>query len=1061
MGTYPNPSINDAAVITTSGYVINPLAAGVGYVDLRGSRQAYYGSATAARRFEVYDGNAGTPVTSPASALRVSQYQKVNPSLPAMGNGGNFEQNSAIVGIAIGDPLSQVQPTGVFGHALSQGTAANHTINGSGGTINTDATAVAGVAGVYGDLATGSAIGVYGEMNISPAGAGPMPSTVGGTGVEGQARNLSGNAHSFNATTYPRSKAFWAISTGTSKVGAGLAFAVLDGTSAKFNTGIAVLGSGVGTQGNPIDTETIRDEGNAMTSYYVGGTHSRAAIGTTSGAGRTGLGYERPDIHFIDSHALVVAPNYDDVALGVFHQRTSATWTSIDHRTSDLLVWTNIGDDQLTQLGSAPNWTGSEYALSAAPLRVILGVGHPTYGGPVKSSTVASILGTVIYDVAPNDWAVAGGRTGIPEQAYMIATVTDQTDAGAYHGRIWGMDSGVHGARNAQNEYLGNISAFINNYYNGSPGFSDSHGLAVTTGQGAGPASAYHSSFTTYPVDAGIIVSGASGAGGATQGFRTALRIGGNRTPWNPAATLGAAITYGQARIGRGIDIADFEDGGIRIWRRRSGTTGPAIQLGLTTSGADSTAVEDGVRFGSVSPGRVDLFRSNTNTLRVQGTGAGTTALQIQTGAVNELGRLEFRNSTPSLRFSFGLDSSIDGMYLQNNVTGDVLQRWNVDDTVSFPASPTTNNEAAVDIAPAASWDATGANTEIRKRLDFGIVTPVTFAGGDNGTRGDAINITGSLGNLAAHWRIQAYKTIFNQPGGFVPVYVEIQNQRPTTKSDGTANSGMLYSEMDSSVFWYMNSSKGGYVNNGEIIAVNNSTAVGYVPYGETTTAPELAGAGPARANNWWLIMHEFNAYSTYQDAGNAIFPAGDRYHRTGMTGLAITNHGTSGYRVGTGIYLGGFGSTDEAANESGYVRAMSIEDTAGNPIYVIDGFGRMGYRVDRNQTQNTGGLPAAYVILENNSTSATVIEAVQFGDDANNARLQRSADDKLFTPDMFRAADSIVIKQLGTLGGGAPGAGNFTAAIEDGLMVVEDTGGATDKLWIRVGGVWRSVAIA
>jgi hypothetical protein len=282
-GTADAPILSTAATPQTAKFGLGT-PAGTALLHIgSGTAQAYYGNNTPATMAEIKE----PTTTTAAPGFKISQVQTHTPT--GSDNGGFFEKQSAITAVAIGTAATKAQPTAIFGHAFTsstQGTSAN---------INSDATAVAGIAGVYGAGATGAAVGVYGEGNISNAG-GALGGTHDGSGqgVEAQIRNNGGSDHTFSSSAFPWTRGIWCISSGANKAGAGLVFARY-GTPG-FDVGIAFPGTGSAgaTLGDPIVTASIRDECTAGTSLYIGGTHADAAIGIEMGSGYVGIGDSTP-----------------------------------------------------------------------------------------------------------------------------------------------------------------------------------------------------------------------------------------------------------------------------------------------------------------------------------------------------------------------------------------------------------------------------------------------------------------------------------------------------------------------------------------------------------------------------------------------------------------------------------------------------------------------------------------------------------------------------------------------------------------------------------------------
>lgn len=139
-----------------------------------------------------------------------------------------------------------------------------------------------------------------------------------------------------------------------------------------------------------------------------------------------------------------------------------------------------------------------------------------------------------------------------------IGTGYTQTTGPA--GRVWGSDWTVQGPIAVQPNLLNGLTQFVGNYYNGSPSSSLAGGIWIATAPNGGAAGTEgaRNGATTYPVDVGLGITGASGTVGTPSGlgFTTAIQIGGNGSGWWES---------GQTRIGTGINIRDFTTRGIYV----------------------------------------------------------------------------------------------------------------------------------------------------------------------------------------------------------------------------------------------------------------------------------------------------------------------------------------------------------------------------------------------------------------------------------------------------------------------------------------------------------------
>ncbi len=126
--------------------------------------------------------------------------------------------------------------------------------------------------------------------------------------------------------------------------------------------------------------------------------------------------------------------------------------------------------------------------------------------------------------------------------------------------RLWGVDLNVHGPMATQANLIQGLVNFVNNY-NAAPVQNKGLGLAVVTGAGrGGAASPEQQTSQTYPLDIGLAIVGSSGTPDQltkTQGYKTALQIGGNASGW-----MGTSET---SHIGTGILIRDVETAGMKF----------------------------------------------------------------------------------------------------------------------------------------------------------------------------------------------------------------------------------------------------------------------------------------------------------------------------------------------------------------------------------------------------------------------------------------------------------------------------------------------------------------
>jgi hypothetical protein len=223
-------------------------------------------------------------------------------------------------------------------------------------------------------------------------------------------------------------------------------------------------------------------------------------------------------------------------------------------------------------------------------------------GGVASIGTVAAVQANVVISGAGNDSNEYSGYFS----AVRADIGTGFTQTAAPVGRLWQTDFSVHGPVGVQPDMMAGVTQFINNYYNGSA-TNGAYGVVITTKRAAGGSlDATHSAAETYPVDIGLLISGAAGSGAAPtsrNGFDRGIVIG-----WLSSALSGPwGVT--DARIGTGIQINKFIDFGLRVSGRHASGTGPAIAV---DSGAGSviiggTAMQSSSSLVQVN-GRTDMY---------------------------------------------------------------------------------------------------------------------------------------------------------------------------------------------------------------------------------------------------------------------------------------------------------------------------------------------------------------------------------------------------------------------------------------------------------------------
>jgi len=143
--------------------------------------------------------------------------------------------------------------------------------------------------------------------------------------------------------------------------------------------------------------------------------------------------------------------------------------------------------------------------------------------------------------------------------------------------RIW-LTDWIQVGPAVQPNLMTGFTICMNNHYNGRPSSAGIFAAVEVTTQTWAPSWANPNQDgsddgrPTYPIDAGVHITGNSGNGLADNlrdGFSVALRIGGQGHAWP---------NTGQ-RFGKGIEISAWRTHGIHISGRFSGSTGPAIQV--------------------------------------------------------------------------------------------------------------------------------------------------------------------------------------------------------------------------------------------------------------------------------------------------------------------------------------------------------------------------------------------------------------------------------------------------------------------------------------------------
>jgi hypothetical protein len=196
--------------------------------------------------------------------------------------------------------------------------------------------------------------------------------------------------------------------------------------------------------------------------------------------------------------------------------------------------------------------------------------------GP-SAEAVVGTLHSFTHDMVVSGAGDAGNEYSLAVGNLRVDIGTGFSQTGAPVGRMWLTDWKMHGPIAVQPALLQGISAFVNNYYNGSPTSTPSTGLILSTKKGGGGGSATHQAADTYPIDAGIAILGKSNASAADGvGWTKGIQIGGSGGGWSVVGSI----------LGTGIDIEDWQDFGIRIGTREASGTGPGLAVDSDAGGA-------------------------------------------------------------------------------------------------------------------------------------------------------------------------------------------------------------------------------------------------------------------------------------------------------------------------------------------------------------------------------------------------------------------------------------------------------------------------------------------
>lgn len=249
------------------------------------------------------------------------------------------------------------------------------------------------------------------------------------------------------------------------------------------------------------------------------------------------------------------------------------TWTGTHHWVQTFTSSSADVSDGMTVYGIYNNQLSAS-GTTGFNIRLVQDIGTTA----IEKGNVVS-LG--ILQTVYNSAFVAGGTT---EHGPMVQWLNANPGSTNHNVNYWGCDCTITGPTSGQESFMGYVWQVTK--YNSGVTIDGSHfgaiGHAIITSPMGGPA--FRSGVTSFPMDAGVVVAGFSGAStvvtgsaaGATNGYNNAFQAGGRASPWMDAATL--------SKIGTGFYAQDFVNYGLRIGPKHTiAGTGHAI---YTESGA-------------------------------------------------------------------------------------------------------------------------------------------------------------------------------------------------------------------------------------------------------------------------------------------------------------------------------------------------------------------------------------------------------------------------------------------------------------------------------------------
>lgn len=374
---------------------------------------------------------------------------------------------------------------------------------------------------------------------------------------------------------------------------------------------------------------------------------------------------------------------------------------------------------------------------------------------------------------------------------------TGYTQSTGPAGRAWGSDWTVQGPIAVQPNLLNGFTQFVGNYYNGSPTASSSGGIWITTAPNGGAAGTegVRNGATTYPLDVGLGITGASGTVGTPSGlgFTTGIQIGGNGSGWWES---------GQTRIGTGIDIKDFTTRGIYV-HSPLGTptadiesTGKSIfananitKIGnLTSNGFVKTGSGDGTlsvdtsTYLTSSTGVTSVAKNGSTQLHGDVTLTGGTNVTLtQSGNDISIAATGGGGSATVTRITNSTNQNLtrDGAYHALSFDTDILNPNGWHNTVTNNSRITFNATVNAQVSACVDYSSSVSGDQI-----------VNIALRLNGTTfiavGDSHVINAAFGTSDAVLSV-AYQFVNND-------YIEVMMADSTGSGTGTVNAGSAYS---------------------------------------------------------------------------------------------------------------------------------------------------------------------------------------------------------------------------------------------------------------------------